>query len=214
MDQGLSQVVTSQHSDQPRLSQSTHASLLRRLKANDQDAWRVVVRLYAPLVYYWFGQYGVRQEDRADVFQEIFRAVARNIEKFRWDESGHTFRGWLHTITRSKITDHYRRNQRHAAAMGGSDAKQQMHQFPDLLDESDPGQSESTESAQLVKQILMVMQERFELKTWKAFWKMTIDGLTATEAGEDLDMKPDAVRRAKYRVLKRLRDEFGDFLEE
>ena len=90
---------------------STSSSLLERLKAHDQDAWQRLVRLYGRLVLYWCRKTNIPQADREDVFQEIFRSVARHVAEFRRDRPGDSFRGWLHSITQSKIADHFRRCQ-------------------------------------------------------------------------------------------------------
>ena len=48
---------------------------------------------------------GLREDDAADVFQEVFQSVAAHLSAFRRDRSGDTFRGWLRTITRNKVND-------------------------------------------------------------------------------------------------------------
>src|SRR5437016_9503517 len=87
----------------------TSPSLLLRVQADDQAAWTRLVDLYAPLVYHWCRRAQLGPEDTADIFQETFRSVAKNIHDFRRDRAGDTFRGWLRTITQNKIRDHFRR---------------------------------------------------------------------------------------------------------
>jgi RNA polymerase sigma-70 factor (ECF subfamily) len=97
----------------------TSPSLLLRVQDNDQGAWTRLVNLYAPLVYHWCGKAQLNADDMADVFQETFRAVARNIREFRRDRAGDSFRGWLRTITQNKIRDHFRRQEHEPRAAGG-----------------------------------------------------------------------------------------------
>src|SRR4051794_38956050 len=80
---------------------ATSPSLLLRVQGNQAAAWERLVELYAPLVYHWCRRARLGEEDTADVFQEVFRAVARTIGAFRRDRAGDTFRGWLRTITRN-----------------------------------------------------------------------------------------------------------------
>jgi RNA polymerase sigma-70 factor (ECF subfamily) len=87
----------------------TSSSLLLRLRANDPEAWRTVVRLYTPLVYHWCARSGVRGEDADDVAQEVFQAAATHLPSFRHDRPGDTFRGWLRGITKNKLLMHFRR---------------------------------------------------------------------------------------------------------
>jgi RNA polymerase sigma-70 factor (ECF subfamily) len=57
-----------------------------------------------------------------------------------------------------------------------------------------------------------LMRSEFEERTWRAFWRVAIDDRPATEVAAELGMTPGAVYIAKSRVLKRLREEFGDLL--
>ena len=74
------------------------------------------------------GDWGLRDDDAADVFQEVFQAVAAHLAGFRRDRAGDTFRGWLRTITRNKVNDHFRRRQREPGGVGGSEARVRLAQ--------------------------------------------------------------------------------------
>jgi len=102
-----------------RASLSTSRSLLVRVRNDEDDAWTRLVDLYTPLVCYWCRQNGLSEQDLPDVAQEIFQAVARNIERFRDDGPKSTFRGWLRTVTRSKVADSFRRKGKEPDAAGG-----------------------------------------------------------------------------------------------
>lgn len=81
-------------------------------------------------------------------------------------------------------------------------------------DENDDANEES-ERLLLYRRALEIIRGDFEERTWAAFVRMTtIKGMTSREVGEELGMSPDAVRKAKSKVLKRLREEFGDVLGE
>ena len=98
---------------------STSFSLLYRVRADDQDGWRRLVRLYGPLVLFWCRRAGVPQADRADVFREVFRAVARYIGDFQRERTG-SFRAWLRVIVHSKAADHFARRGEGEGTAGGS----------------------------------------------------------------------------------------------
>jgi RNA polymerase sigma-70 factor (ECF subfamily) len=99
---------------------STSSSLLQRVQGQDADAWRRLVRLYGPLIDYWVRRGGLQPADAEDVFQDVFRAVAAHIGTFTRDRATGSFRGWLRTITRSKLADHFRRRGQQPEAVGGS----------------------------------------------------------------------------------------------
>ena len=42
------------------------------------------------------------------------------------------------------------------------------------------------------------------------FWRMTVDGQATAEVARDFGVSASAVRLAKSRVLRRLREELGD----
>ncbi len=190
----------------------TSPSLLVRVQANDCDAWTRLVDLYAPLVYHWCRRANLGPEDTADVFQETFRSVARRIHDFRRDRQGDTFRGWLRTIAQNKIRDHFRRLRDEPKAAGGTDANVHLQAQPDPISLEDDG-SEQSILHQALHRTLESIRGGFEPSTWQAFWRVQIDGKTTGEVGGELGMTAAAVRKARLRVLARLRAELGELLD-
>jgi RNA polymerase sigma-70 factor (ECF subfamily) len=192
-----------------RASTSTSRSLLARLRANEPMAWDRLVHLYAPLVWHWCRRMNLPGQDAADIFQEVFQAVALHIGRFRKERPEDTFRGWLRTIARNKILDYFRVEQRQPKATGGTAAKVRLAQLPETAwDEEGP--EEMTLQRQLFHRALQDIQAEFEERTWGAFWRVVVDGQSAQEAARELKMTAGAVRVAKCRVLNRLRRELGD----
>ncbi len=110
---------------------STSHSLLARLRNEEDHAWNELVVLYGPLVHCWCRNSPISEQEISDIVQEVFRAVWTNIDRFRTDRAGDTFRGWLRTITRNKIADFYRREGQSPAAFGGTDAQLRFMAVPD-----------------------------------------------------------------------------------
>ena len=189
---------------------STSSKLLERARSRDQDAWRRLVNLYGCLVLYWCGQAGLQQADRSEVFQEVFRAVAKNIERFRSDRRGDTFRGWLRTITRRKIVDYCRQRSRQFLATGRSEAYQRLLSLHDVPVESQGESDSPEESSLLVSRAMRLVRSEFEDRTWLAFLRTASDGLPSSLVAEELGMTPEAVRKAKSRVLRRIREELQE----
>lgn len=189
-------------------SAQTHASLLERARARDADAWERMVVLYAPLVLSWCRRSGLREDDAADVSQEVFQAVALHLDRFRRERPGDTFRGWLRTITRNKVTDHYRLRQIEPDGIGGSEARSALSQVPESapLDEIN---ADGEPDAAFLHHALEMIRDGFEPRTWQAFWQTAVDDRSASDVAADLGMSAGAVRVAKSRVLHRLRVELG-----
>ncbi len=190
---------------------ATSTSLLARVRLHDAAAWERLVQLYAPLIYRWCRQTGIAGEDVADISQEVLQAVMKNIDAFRRDRPTDSFRGWLWTITRNKIRDHFRRKAKAEHAVGGTDFKQHLQQMPDCPPEETDGSFDANEL--LVRQAMELVQGEFQDRTWQAFWRLAVEGHSTADIAEDLAMTKKAVRQAKYRVLQRLRQEFGELLE-
>ena len=188
---------------------STSLTLIERLKDGDADAWRRFVKVYGPLVYQWCRKAGLQASDARDVLQDVLRSVLNNIQAFRRDRPGDSLRGWLWTVTTNKCRDHLRRIASRPQAVGGTDAHQQLEQAPDvLLAECDAEGTEGTNL--LVHQTIELVRQEFEDRTWQAFWRSSVEGQTAAEIAQDLAMSKGAVRQAKYRVLKRLREQLDE----
>jgi RNA polymerase sigma-70 factor (ECF subfamily) len=201
-----------QGSEGSRSSAATSRSLVARVQADEPDAWDRLVKLYAPLVLQWCRCDGLRDQDAADIFQDVFQAVVASVGRFRRERAGDTFRGWLRRITQNKVRDHFRRLGREVSGVGGSSAQEWLAQLPEpLLADDDPAPEES--ECGLFAQALGQIRSEFEDRTWAAFWQTALEGRGAKDVAADLSMSPGAVRVAKSRVLQRLREELGDVWE-
>ncbi len=195
-----------------RIAGSTSRTLLHGLRCNDAAAWERLVTLYAPLVYHWCRQQGLPNAEMSDVFQDVFQAVAAHIYRFRQDREGDTFRGWLRTITHNKVADHFRKRQRQPQGAGGTSAYVKLGSLPAPTDSASVSEpiADVVAERELLQRALHLIREEFEERTWQAFWRMAVESRSASEAAAELAMSPGAVRVAKCRVLRRLREELGD----
>jgi RNA polymerase sigma-70 factor (ECF subfamily) len=198
---------------------STSQSLLAGAKLGAPASWERLVRLYAPLVASWCRRWEVAEQDVGDVLQEVFSAVAAHLDRFRTERPTDTFRGWLRTIARNKVVDHFRRRAFEPVAGGGTDAALQMQQVPDAGAISEPHDASGDAPADgafvesLLRAALESIRGEFHERTWQAFWGVAVEGRRAADVAADLNMKPGTVRVAKSRVLLRLRRELGDLPE-
>jgi RNA polymerase sigma-70 factor (ECF subfamily) len=187
---------------------STSSSLLERVQAGESAAWHRLARVYTPLVYGWCRRFNLSAEDAADVIQEVFRSVFGGLASFRHDSPGNSFRGWLWTITRSRICDHFRGQQDHLPAPGGTTAYRQLQNIPD----APPGENDAGASSpfgDVARRAIELMRQDFEESTWRAFWGTAVDGQSPADVARDLGLTVAAVYQAKSRVLRRLRAELA-----
>lgn len=154
----------------------------------------------------------MRDDDAADVFQDVFQSVAAHLGGFRRDRAGDTFRGWLRTITRNKVNDHFRRRDREPLGVGGSEARDRLAEVPGTVPPDEP--SDDPAERELLHRALAMIRGEFEPRTWQAFWQTTVEGRLTADVAAELGMTPGAVRVAKSRVLHRLRSDLGDLPDE
>lgn len=197
---------------------ATSRSLLEEARKQEPSAWARLVELYSPLVYYWCQKMDLPGQDIPDVFQEVFQAVSRKLGNFKKQKNEGSFRGWLRVVTRNKILDFYRRKAKEPQPVGGTDAQNRFEQVPiDLRGiHEDPEVDDGLKSVyeQIFQTAVKRIRKNFNDRTWQAFWGMVVDGKSAHEVGDELNMKPGTVRVSKSRVLQRLKQELGDSLDE
>jgi RNA polymerase sigma-70 factor (ECF subfamily) len=196
----------------PDPQQGTSKTLLQRLRANDSEAWHVMVQLYTPLVRHWATRGGVRGVDVEDVTQEVLQAAATHLQNFRRDKPGDSFRGWLRGITRNMVLQHFRRSGRSPRGSGGTDALNQLQNVEDAAnrdEDTDPVE----ELDGLRRRALELVRSEFEERTWRAFWMTVVEGRSPADIAAEMGVTPTAIRMAKSRVLRRLKETFGDLIQ-
>lgn len=187
---------------------STSLSLLERIRNREDEAWRRLFHLYGPLVLHWCKRRDVIGQDAEDVLQEVFQAVSVGLDSFRRDRPGDTFRGWLHGITRNKLLDYFRRSNKQPQAIGGTDAQRQLQEIAEQETPEDPPDVLGS----LYHRALELVRSEFEPRTWEAFWRSAVDGQPTETIAADLGVTSAAIRKAKSRILHRLRQEVGDLI--
>ena len=184
--------------------------MLSRAKLRDSQAWSELVDLYGPLVSHWSLRCGLSRQQAADCVQEVFASVARSLGGYQAQRENGSFRAWLWTITCNKAKDVYRRDRYHPVPPGGSTALANLEQ---LAEEEEIPAREPTDAdqlSQLVSRGLAQVQVEFQPRTWDMFRRVVIDQLPTGLVAEEFRVSPAAVRQARSRVLRRLRQQLGD----
>jgi RNA polymerase sigma-70 factor (ECF subfamily) len=182
---------------------SSSSALITGVRQRQPEAWARLARLYAPLVYSWARQARLQESDAADVVQQVFQAALTSIDTF--DRNQGVLRTWLWGITRNKLRHHFRHQHSNPAAVGGTDAHAAIEQIPEEPFEESTGRINPTSA--LMQRAIALVEPEFQGATWQAFWRTVIGGESTASVAGELSMTPQAVRQARYRVLKRLRDE-------
>jgi RNA polymerase sigma-70 factor (ECF subfamily) len=193
----------------PAPRSQTSLTLLQRVRANDQDAWTRLVAIYSPLVSWWCVQSGVTSDEADDLVQEVFQAAFAGLPNFRRDRPGDTFRGWLRGIARNTVRFHFRRTGAQPRGAGGEEGLRQLAEIADPETAAAP-EDPPAQIGQLYHRALDLVRCEFEERTWQMFWLTLIEGRDAADVAAELQVTPAAVRKAKSRILHRLKVEIGD----
>ncbi len=183
---------------------TTRVTLLDRIRDTaDHVAWSEFVALYGPLVYAFARKRLARDEDAADVMQEVLcRVVKRSYDR----DKGH-FHKWLLTLTLNEIRDVTARRRRPAQAVGGTDLQRRLEEHPDEA----AVDWEQDHQQRLFERAAECVEANTDPTLWQAFWQTSVEGKNGKEVAQALGMTVSNVYSAKSRILKQIREMVQEF---
>lgn len=81
--------------------------IIKRLKAEDTEAWTMLVNSFSKRVYNLALNFVGNKDDAADITQEIFLKIYNNIDKF---EDERNFSSWVMKLSKNYCIDYWRKN--------------------------------------------------------------------------------------------------------
>jgi RNA polymerase sigma-70 factor (ECF subfamily) len=186
-------------------SPETRPSLLLRIRnASDRIAWGDFVEIYAPLIHSYVLTRGVQDADAADVTQEVLQAVSANAERFDYDPSRGSFRGWLFRVTLNKLRDLLAR--RKSQAVGSGDTAV----YDLLANTAGSAADEAAWDQHHAWRLFLWAAEKarvdFREKTWQAFWRTSVEQQPIAQVAAELKLSAGAVHVARCRVVARVKE--------
>ena len=194
----------------------TRSSLINRLKATiNGESWEVFFNTYWELIYSVARRKGLSEADSQDIVQETILKVHKSLERFQYNRERGSFKGWLRTITRSRLVEHYKKQQRQPPT-------QQPREDEDdpLVNLADPQGPEldriwSEEwSRSLIQRSLTFLKQQVSLKQYQIFKCHCIDEWTVKEVCDALNVNAAQVYMAKQRVGKIFSDKLERLKQE
>jgi len=183
----------------------TRASLLVRLRdPRDQAAWREFVDLYAPLVYSYARKQGLQDADAADLGQEVLRVVAGAVGRLEYDPQRGSFRNWLFTVVRSKLSSWRRARRNRPPGSNNTSSPQLLEQYP--APQGMEAEWETEWERSLFAWACDQVRPHVTDVTWQAFWKTAIEGQPSKQVAADLELTVATVYVARDRILTRLKE--------
>jgi RNA polymerase sigma-70 factor (ECF subfamily) len=187
--------------------------LLERLRGAPPDAsdWGRLHDLYLPLIRSWLRRVPGLGDEADDLAQEVLAAVARELPAFERCRDG-AFRAWLRQITLNRVRAFHKARRRRPLAGAGEAMDRLLAQLEDPASDL-ARQWDRAHDRHVLHKLLAVIQADFEPATWQAFTRFTLDGRPASQVARELGTSEAGVYRAKFRVLRRLREEAGDLID-
>jgi RNA polymerase sigma-70 factor (ECF subfamily) len=189
----------------------TSVSLLERLKNAPPDAsdWRRLQGIYLPLIERWLARVPGLRDEAADLAQEVFIVMVRELPRFERQREG-SFRAWLRKVTVNKIRSHRKRRNR-TPLVAIDPAEKFLEQLADPSGDL-AREWDQEHDRHVFQKLLAIVESDFSTSTWEAFRRFALDDVPAAQVAAELGVSVNAVLQAKSRVLKRLREEAGEFL--
>lgn len=191
---------------------TTSVGLLNRLRhANPHDtAWQRLNEMYQPVIRSWLRRVPGLGDEVDDLTQEVMAVIVRALPSFERRRDG-SFRAWLRQITLNRIRSHQKTLTRRPLV--GSETVAQA-----VLQLADPNSDlarrwDEDHDRHVLQTLLALVKPDFEQATWEAFSRYAIKDEPPAQVAAELGMSVGAVIKAKHRVLKRLREEAGGFLD-
>jgi RNA polymerase sigma-70 factor (ECF subfamily) len=182
----------------PVIVREDESGLIAELRAGVDSAYETLIQRFESPVFNIVSRLMDDPADAADVVQEVFLKIFRNIASFRQDSSLKT---WIYRIAVNEARNHRRWFSRHRKQEIGLDAdfcSGETHGYQDWL--PDPGRSPfetalDRETRELIEEALAKVNPRFRA----ALVLREIEGLSYEEIAEVLEISLGTV---KSRILR------------
>jgi RNA polymerase sigma-70 factor (ECF subfamily) len=183
----------------PIPSPDTSVSLLERARGQLPAAWERLVAIYSPLLQVWLTSAGLQPADRDDLVQRTLEILVRQLPAFEHNGRAGAFRTWLRGIVVNLLREFWRDR----PTPGSESVLEQL---------ADPegGLSrvwDEQHDRHVLYALMAQVRPDFTPTTWRAFQRVVLDGMRASDVAEELGLSVNAVLVAKSRVLARLRQE-------
>ena len=186
----------------------TRSSLIQRLKATiNGESWEEFFHTYWELIYNVARRAGLSEADAQDIVQETILKVHNSLDRFEYNRKRGTFKGWLRTVTRSRLNDFFKKQQRRPAL--NQPLEETADELQNLRDPEGPEIEKIWDeewSKNLIQSALNRTKKLTSPKQFQIFKCHYIDEWTVRETCRTLGVNAAQVYMAKQRVGKIFRE--------
>jgi RNA polymerase sigma-70 factor, ECF subfamily len=189
---------------------ATRSSMLIDLKGISQERWTDFLFLYEPLLLYWMRKKGVPDSDVDDVLSESWSSIYKGIGNFDRGSGKGTFRGWLRTIVERRAIDHFRKQKREIIEVSGGAEEIINQAIAPEQKSADAIEDEEAALNEVRARAMELVKSSTQQQTWDMFWMSAVDNVPTADIAAEFGVSSAAVRVAKQRVTKRLKEAMRD----
>ena len=186
----------------------TRSSLIQRLKATiNGESWEEFFHTYWELIYNVARRAGLSEADAQDIVQETILKIHKSLDHFEYNRKRGTFKGWLRTVTRSRLNDFFKKQQRRPAL--NHPLEEAAGELQNLEDPEGPEIEKIWDeewNRNLIQAALSRTKKLSSPKQFQIFKCHYIDEWTVRETCRTLGVNAAQVYMAKQRVGKIFRE--------
>lgn len=161
--------------------------LVARIKQGDRDAFRQLYDRYMSLVFRYVAVRLGSEQDAEDVTADTFINAWQSFSSFEW--RGISVGSWLLRIAHNLVVDRYRK-QKDVRELFPRQHGQKEHNYARI------------ENRDVIRQAFDTLNHDEQIILYLYYF----EGYLLKEIADFVDKTPNAVRVAKYRALRRMRD--------
>ena len=183
-------------------SPRTPQSLLDRICDGERDAWRILLKIYEPLLRHWLRAAALQPADEDDLTQQILTVLVRKLTTFRHNGREGAFRAWLRSITMLEVAEFHRRQ----AALLPLHDLEKLDALPSPADDLSRAWEVEYER-HVLRGLLDLIEPDFTPSAWQVFRRIALEGIPPRTVAKEMGLTVNAVTLIKSRILRRLRQE-------
>ncbi|MFO1499172.1 MAG: sigma-70 family RNA polymerase sigma factor [Verrucomicrobiota bacterium] len=191
-------------------SPPTRQTLLARLQnPEDRQSWDEFAAIYSKLIFSVALQAGLNQWEAQEVLQETLLGVSKTITEYQATKG--RFKSWLLRLTSWRITDQFRKRQRHIQRSIESSTKSSRTPTIARIADPKPGDLEAIWEREWTKNLFAMAVDRVKrlvnAKQFEVFELYIIKQWPAAKVAKVMDIPPGQVYLAKHRILALVKKE-------
>ena len=180
--------------------------LIQSAQGGDSSAFEALMREYSHGVEMQCARKGLRPDEIADVTQDVFIKVFRNLPNYRHDTA---FKTWLFRVTENCIFDHFRRRGRYLAKHGPMPVDEEERPIEYASTEYTP---EQTASASLLERHLKEALNKLSPDQRETFLLKEVQGLKYEEIAEREGCSVGTIKSRIFRARQVLMGELQEWM--